>query len=343
MLLGVGEIMMRLSPPGNTRVQQARSMDIQYGGSESNVMSLLAQWNHSVSFFTALPNAPLGMSAKASLQVFSVDTSRIVFSEGRLGIYFLEKGAGNRPSQVWYDRQDSCMSKISLSDLDFESLLASVTHLHWSGITPAISASAAAFMQELLKQASAKNILISADLNFRSNLWKYGKSPSEVMPALLQHCHILVGGAAESQSMLGIQVPLPSADAQMNEEILMMREVFSHWKEAFSNLRWIASTMRRSPSASHNSIGACLWTKAGFYTTEEWQIPAIVDRVGSGDAFMAGFLHGILRFPDQPQRILDWALASAAYKHSMEGDVCIATLEEIERSMQTGKSVRIIR
>lgn len=342
-LLGVGEIMLRLSPPGVTRLGQATNMEMHYGGSESNVLCLLGQLNHPVSFFTALPDSPLGAAAVASLQACQVATDRIVYTSDRLGIYFLEKGVGPRASKVVYDRSNSAMAEIDVHTIQWDSLLEGITHLHWSGITPALSEKAYQFTKMLLIQASQRPILISADLNFRANLWKYGRMPASCMPELIEYCDILLGGNDDSLKMLGLEVPVCGDELNIEEEALLVVQRCAIWSQRFPRLKHIASTLRRSLSASRNLLAGAYWNSTGFYLSRQYDIDPIVDRVGGGDAFMGGLLHGLIRFPNEGQKIVETATAASVLKHSIEGDVAFITEDELNRFVSSTHTTRIQR
>jgi 2-dehydro-3-deoxygluconokinase len=318
-------------------------MEVHYGGSESNVMCLLGQLNHPVSFFTALPDSALGMAAAASLQACKVNTDRIVYTSGRMGIYFLEKGAGPRASKVLYDRAHSAMAEIDTTSVDWEALLDGVTHLHWSGITPALSEKAYQFTKALLLHASQRPVIISADLNFRSNLWKYGRTPVSCMPELIDYCEVLLGGNDDSLKMLGLEVPVCGDELSIEEEALLVAKRCAIWSERFPKLKHIASTLRRSLSASRNLLAGAYWNSSGFYLSRQYDIDPIADRVGGGDAFMGGFLHGLMRHPKDGQRIIETATAASVLKHSMEGDVAFITEEELNRFVSSHHSIRIQR
>jgi 2-dehydro-3-deoxygluconokinase len=344
LILTVGEIMMRLSPEGVQRIAQAHSLGVHYGGSEANVAALLSQLKHSTSFFTALPDSPLGYTASSSLAQYGVDISRIEYTAHRLGIYFLEKGSSLRPTKVYYDRQYSAIAEIDVDSIDWTKLFQNVNWLHWSGITPALSEKALKFTQRLLQEASRRAITISADLNFRANLWQYGKTPVSCMPELIQYCNVLSGGNEDSLRMLGIKVAISGDELDIEEEALLVKSRCEIWMEHFPKLRTIASTLRRSPGASHTKLAGALWSNNGFHVSQVYDIDPVSDRVGTGDAFMAGIIHGLIKTPDDGQQIVDFAVAASVLKHTIEGDVAIMTGEEILRlAGSESKSIRIQR
>lgn len=338
-----GELLLRLSPPGHERIEQAGTFEAEYGGSESNVLISLARLGHTTSFISALPENELGKSARNSIRKHGVDTNHINWSGSRLGLYFLETGASQRPAKVIYDRVDSSIAQLQPGIIDWNVALQDCTWFHWSGITPAISNSAAMVMKEALEVAVKKNIFISADLNYRQQLWKYGRRPVEVMPELVSHCDLVLGGNEESELVLGIQVSKGDDAISKQEEEAMIQKRCELWKNNFPKLKLIASTLRRSRSASHNFLSGTLWDGKDLYTNKGYEITPIVDRVGGGDAFMAGLIHGLIANKENLQQVLNFAVAASALKHTIKGDVNLVTVEEVENVMNGSKSLRIIR
>jgi 2-dehydro-3-deoxygluconokinase len=338
-----GELLLRLSPPGHERIEQAVSFEVAYGGSESNVLLSLARFGHDTNFISALPENELGWSARNSIRKFGVDTRHISWSGSRLGIYYLETGAVNRASKVVYDRADSSIAQLQPGRIDWNVALHDCTWFHWSGITPAISNSAALVVKEALEVAAKKNIFISADLNYRQQLWKYGKNPVDVMPELIQYCDLILGGNEESEKVLGIQVPQGDDSTSVEEEEAMIQERCVLWKKKFPKLKLIASTLRRSRSASHNFLSGTLWDGSKLYRNKGYEINPIVDRVGGGDAFMGGLIHGLITYKENFQHALDFAVAASSLKHTIKGDVNLVTVDEVEKVMNGNKSLRIIR
>ncbi|MBX9852726.1 MAG: sugar kinase [Cytophagaceae bacterium] len=342
-ILAFGELLLRLSPPGHERLEQAVSLEVQYGGSEANIVASLARFNHAAAFVTRLPENELAQAANNSLRKFGVDTSQIIWGGKRLGIYFLETGAVSRQSKVVYDRADSSIAAIQPGMINWEKVFENITWFHWSGITPALSASAAQVVKEAIEVAAKKNIYISADLNYRANLWNYGKKPVDIMPELIAHCDVVLGGNEDSEKVLGLKVPIGDDDMSVEKEAALIEERCFIWKQAFPKLKVIASTIRRSRSASHNFLAGAVWNGLELFVSRGYEITHIVDRVGGGDAFMGGLIHGILSYKNNFQKALDFATAASALKHTIKGDVNLVSKEEVEKLMQGDKSLRIVR
>ncbi|MFN3402462.1 MAG: PfkB family carbohydrate kinase [Cytophagaceae bacterium] len=344
MVASFGEILLRLSTPANERILQANSMEVHYGGSESNVVASLSILGHNTKFISRVPANEIGNAAINSLRTHGVDVSHISKGGDRLGIYFLETGTALRQSNVLYDRKHSAFSYIRPDSIDWNQALNNVTWFHWSGITPAVSQAAAETLKHVLKVASDKGIFISADLNYRKKLWDYGMKPYEVMPELIEYCDMISGGNEDSEPMFGIKVPLANDDFSVESEISLIEQRCFIWKNAFPKLKYIASTIRRSRTATHNFFSGALWDGKEIKIAEGFEINPITDRVGGGDAFMAGIIHGLICYPENTQKAIDFAVAAGALKHTIKGDVNLSTISEIERMMTTGnKSLRIIR
>jgi 2-dehydro-3-deoxygluconokinase len=257
-----------------------------------------------------------------------------------LGIYFLEKGAAQRGSKVIYDRTNSSLATIEPGMVDWTAVFAGAGWFHWTGITPAVAAGAAAVCGEALRAAEAQRLTISCDLNYRHALWKWGKTPREVMPDLVQHCHLLIGNVETVETMLGIgSNPVDSAVAEREEA----RRVAGRLAERFPRLHTIALTLRDSHSASHNTYSAVLWQRGDFYEGPTYDLSPIVDRVGGGDAFTAGLIYGLQRQPPNPVYALHFGIAAACLKHTIPGDANLVTVTEVEQLMAGDVAGRISR
>ena len=336
-----GEIMMRLSPPGFQRFGQARTFDVIYGGGESNVAVSLANFGLPTEFITRLPANDLGDACIAYLRQYGVGVDKIVRGGERLGIYFLEMGAVQRGSKVVYDRAHSSIATIQRGMIDWQSALAGADWFHWTGITPAISAGAADVLLEGLQAAKALGLTISCDLNYRKNLWKWGKTQQEVMPALVEFCDVAIGNEEDAEKVLGIKAP--DADVIGGKvEAESYRYVCEEMAHQYPSLKSIAITLRGSVSASHNSWSAVLWTGGEFYTGLHYDITYIVDRVGGGDSFMGGLIYG-LRTYDDPQQALDFAVSASCLKHTIFGDFNLVTVDEVQKLMAGDASGRVSR
>ena len=336
-----GEIMLRLSPPGMLRFGQARSFDAIYGGGESNVAVSLANYGVPVDFVTRLPANDLSDACIQYLRQYGVGVSQIVRGGERLGIYFLELGAVQRGSKVVYDRAHSSMATIEAGMIDWRAVFADADWFHWTGITPAISAGAAAACREAIQVAREMGLTVSCDLNYRKNLWKWGKAASEVMPELVALCDVAVGNEEDAAKVFDIHAP--EADVTAGKvEADTYRFVCEALHQRFSRLKTIAITLRGSISASHNTWSGVLWREGAFYTGAQYDITHIVDRVGGGDSFVGGLIYG-LRIYDDPQQALDFAIAASCLKHSIFGDFNLVTVAEVEKLMRGDASGRVSR
>ena len=336
-----GEIMMRLSPPGFQRFGQARTFDVIYGGGESNVAVSLANFGLPAAFITRLPANDLGDACIAYLRQFGVGVDSIVRGGERLGIYFLEMGAVQRGSKVVYDRAHSSIATVQRGMIDWQAALAGADWFHWTGITPAISAGAADVLLEGLQAAKALGLTISCDLNYRKNLWKWGKTQQEVMPALVEFCDVAIGNEEDADKVLGIKAP--DADVIGGKvEAESYRYVCEEMARRYPSLKTVAITLRGSVSASHNTWSAVLWKDGEFYTGPQYDITHIVDRVGGGDSFMGGLIYG-LRTYDDPQQALDFAVSASCLKHTIFGDFNLVTVDEVQKLMSGDASGRVSR
>lgn len=323
-IITFGEVLLRLSGQHHQRLEQAALFDVVYGGSEANVSIALSQWSNSTAHVTVLPDNELGQAALQTLRKFGVDAQAIQVKPGRIGIYFLENGASVRASKVIYDRYDSAFAHVEPKSIDWESIFKNADWFHWSGITPAISGLAAAACLDAVKTARKMGISISGDINYRRVLWQYGKSPRQIMPELIQHCDVLVGGKTDFENCLGI-VPKGSEEAFAS----VCRQVVA----SFPSVKVIANTVRETIDASANTLTGIAFEGGALHTSQTYTLNHIVDRIGSGDAFMAGLIHQLLRKASISQTI-EFATAAAVFKHTIPGDALIATMEEINQLVQ---------
>ena len=333
-----GEIMLRLSTDRFLRFSQAKSFNATYGGGEFNVAASLTNLGMNAEFVTRLPNNEMGECALMEMRKQNVATDNIQFCEDRLGIYFLETGAGTRGSNVVYDRSNSSMATLEKGTFDWHEILKDATWFHWSGITPAISKGAAEECLEAVKAAHDLGVTISSDLNYRSKLWKYGKEPSEVMPELLQYSNVILGDIDTAYFMLGMNKVFPN---YQNVKTLpsLYEKVFEHCP----NLKTMGTTLRYSISASHQRIGGILYDGKQVYDADIQEVTPVVDRVGSGDAFMAGLIYGLTNHENDKQQAINIAVASCCLKHTIYGDYNLVSMEDINRFLDgenTGKVSR---
>jgi len=337
-----GEIMLRLSPPGFQRFTQARSFEAIYGGGEANVAVSLANFGEDVEYVTRLPKNEIGDACLMSLRSLGIHTDHIVRGGDRIGIYFLETGAAQRGSKVIYDRAYSSFATIQKGMVDWSRVFESADWFHWTGITPAISQSAAEVCLEAIYVARGMGITISTDLNYRSKLWKWGKSAGEVMAELVSLCDIALCNEEDAEKVFGIKAPGADITAgKVDPE--HYRYVCVELVKKFPSLKTISVTLRGSLSASHNTWSGVLWHLGNFYIAPTYNITPIVDRVGSGDAFMGGLIFGLRKYNNNPQRALNFATASACLKHSIVGDFNAVSLSEVEALIAGDASGRVSR
>jgi 2-dehydro-3-deoxygluconokinase len=337
-----GEIMLRLAPPGFLRFTQARSFDVIYGGGEANVAVSLANFGVPVDYVTRVPGHEIGEACLQFMRQYGVGTSKIVRGGERLGIYYMEMGAVQRASKVIYDRANSAIATIKPGMVDWPAVFADADWLHWTGITPAISQGAAEVCLEAVRAAREMGLTVSADLNYRGNLWKWGKKASEVMPELVTLCDIAVGNEEDADKVFGIRAPDTDVGAG-RVQAEAYRFVCDELARRFPRLRTIAITLRGSMSASHNTWSGVLWDSGTFYAGRTYDITHIVDRVGGGDAFCAGLIYGLRTYGENRQKALDFAVAASCLKHSVVGDFNQVSLSEVEKLMEGDVSGRIKR
>ncbi len=337
-----GEIMLRLSPPNQLRFSQASTFDVTYGGGESNVAVSLANYGLETEYVTRLPNNDIGESCLQYLRQHGVGTRFIQRGGNRLGIYFLENGAVMRGSQVIYDRADSSFATISPDSFDWESIFKDAGWFHWTGITPAVSANAAAACLEAVKTASKMGITISCDLNYRAKLWKWGKTANEVMEELVSYCDVAIGNEEDAEKVFGIQAP--ETDVTHGRVTADKYQcVCEALAKKFKKLKTISITLRCSVSASHNSWSAILCDSGKIFIGPVYDITHIVDRVGTGDSFMGGLIYGLINYTEDPQRALNFAVAASALKHTIFGDFNLVSVDDVEKLMKGDGSGRVSR
>ena len=336
-----GEIMLRLSTPGFQRFTQVTSFNASFGGGESNVASSLANFGVDAAYVTLLPNNSIGDACVRYLRSFGVDTSHIVRTDGRMGIYFLEAGAVQRPSKVIYDRTDSCIALGKPGDVDWRAAFEGAEWFHWTGITPAISEGAAALCEQGAGTAKEMGLTVSCDLNFRSKLWKWGKSAGQVMPDLVRHADIAIGNEEDAEKVFGIKAPHADVDAGQ-VDATDYQHVAEALMERFPGLKKVAITLRGSISASHNTWSGVLFDGSTLYQGPRYDITHIVDRVGGGDSFAAGLTRSLLE-GHSDQDALSFAVAASCLKHSILGDVNMTTVQEVQSLLEKGGSGRVQR
>ncbi len=337
-----GEIMLRLSPPGFKRFSQTYHFDVVYGGGESNVAVSLANYGLESHFVSRIPQNDIGQCAVMELRKRGVNTESILREGERLGIYFLETGAVSRGSKVVYDRAHSGMATIEAGMIDWEGVFKDADWFHWTGITPALSQGAADACLEAIKTANKLGVPVSTDLNYRKKLWKYGKEPGEVMPALVEGCDVILGNEEDAEKHFDLHPEGVDVTQGSSVDGKAYLSVLKQLQDMFPRAKKVITTLRGSISASHNSWTGVLYDGETLYQAPSYEITHIVDRVGGGDSFMAGLIYGLLTFEDD-QKALDFAVAASCLKHTIKGDANLATIDEVEKLMGGDASGRVSR
>ena len=334
--------MLRLAPPGCKRFSQATNFEVIYGGGESNVAVSLANYGLPVSFVSRIPQNDIGECAVMELRKRGVDTRHIVRGGERLGIYFLETGAMSRGSKVVYDRAHSGMSTIKKGMVDWAEVFKNAGWFHWTGITPAISQGAADACLEAVQMANKMGLTVSTDLNYRKKLWKYGKSPEEVMPELVAGCDVILGNEEDAEKHFGIHPEGVDVTQGGSMDAGAYISVCRQLMEKFPRAKKVIVTLRGSISASHNTWSGVLYDGKKLLRARTYQLTHIVDRVGGGDSFMGGLIYGLQTYGED-QKALEFAVAASALKHSIYGDANLATVAEVEKLMGGDASGRVSR
>ena len=334
----LGEIMLRLKSPGTERLFQSPALEATFGGAEANVAVSLAQFGVASAFVSAIPGNQIGDACINQLRGFGVDTSSVKRQGSRLGIYFLETGANQRPSKVTYDRSGSAIASAKPADFDWDAVFAGATWFHVTGVTAAISQSAADLCIEAAKEARRRDIVVSCDYNYRKNLWKYGKSAPEVMRELLKHVQVGIANEEDCQAALGIDIGGGGGAIETDR----YRAIAERVLKEFPSLERQVITLRESRSADVNGWSACLHNRKDFLVSRCYEITDIVDRVGAGDSFAAGLIYGLLSYSDD-RKALEFAAAASCLKHSIPGDFNRVSVSEVEALLQGDATGRVQR
>lgn len=317
--------MLRLSTPGQSRFVQTEAYDVVYGGGEANVAVSLANFGHEACFVTKLPKHELGQAAVNALRRYGVHTDYILRGGDRVGIYFLETGASMRPSKVIYDRAHSAIAEATAEEFDFDAIMEGADWFHWSGITPAISDTAAAITRKACEAAKRHGVTVSVDLNFRKKLWTTEKA-QQIMRPLMQYVDVCIGNEEDAELCLGFR---PDADVKAGKtEAEGYKGIFQAMAQEFG-FKYVVSTLRESFSATHNGWKAMIYDGKEFYQSRRYDITPIIDRVGGGDSFSGGLIHGLLTKPTQGEA-LEFAVAASALKHTIPGDFNMVSISEVE-------------
>lgn len=338
-IVTLGEIMLRLSTPGNTRFVQSDSFDVVYGGGEANVAVSCANYGHDAYFVTKVPTHEIGQCAVNALRRYGVNTKYIARGGDRLGIYYLESGASMRASKVIYDRAHSAIAEADPEDFDFDAIMEGADWFHWSGITPAISDKAAHLTKLACEAAKRHGVTVSCDLNFRKKLWTSEKAIS-IMRPLMKYVDVCIGNEEDAELCLGFK---PDADVTSGKtDASGYKEIFKQMAAKFG-FKYVVSTLRESFSATHNGWKALIYNGKEFYESKRYDINPIIDRVGGGDSFSGGLIHGLLTYPDNQGKALEFAVAASALKHTINGDFNLVSTAEVEALAGGDASGRVQR
>ncbi len=335
-----GEVMLRLKSPGFERLMQSPSLEATFGGAEANVAVSLAQFGLSVSFVTALPSNPLGDAAVHYVRGFGVDTTHVRRQGDRIGVYFLETGANQRPSRVTYDRGGSSIATAKPGDFGWAKIFEGADWFHVSGVTPAISQTAADLALEAARTARSMGVTVSCDYNYRKNLWKYGRSAPEVMREIVAHVDVGIANEEDCEKALGIDFPGGAAGGTLDRQ--RYRTLAESVLDAFPGLAKQVITLRESYSADNNGWSAVMYNGRDLIESRQYEITDIVDRVGGGDSFAAGLIYGLITWGDD-RRALEFATAASCLKHSIPGDFNRVSVPEVEALMKGEASGRVQR
>ena len=337
-----GEIMLRLAPPNLERPLQTGTFVATFGGGEANVAVSTANYGLPTSYVTVLPEKhPVADGCIVELRRFGVDTSDIVRGPGRMGIYFIEAGANQRPSKVTYDRDNAAVAIAKPGDIDWPAVFAGATWFHITGITPALSQSAADLSLEAVQTARENGVTVSCDFNYRKNLWKYGKTAQEVMSELVKHVDVGIANEEDCQMSLGITIDVDVESGEL--DVAKYKALSDKVLSTFPQMQLLAITLRESVSASHNGWSAVMNNRENFYHSRKYDITHIVDRVGGGDAFSGGLIYGLNASEGDHATALEFAVAASCLKHSIPGDFNRFTVAEVEGLMKGGGSGRVQR
>lgn len=339
-ILTFGEIMLRLASNNHERLFQTNQLEATFGGGEANVAVSLANYGMDAEFFSILPKNVIGDACIGELRRFNVGTSKIIQKDGRMGIYFLEPGANQLASKTIYDRADSTIAKAQVGDIDWDEIFKDVNWFHITGITPAISETAMQLSLQSVKIAKQKGITVSCDLNYRKNLWKYGKKASEVMRDIANYVDIAIANEEDVQKSLEITIDVNVESGELDRD--KYKELGNKVLASYPNMKMIAITLRESHSADYNGWAACLNDRDNFYVSKKYEIRDIIDRVGGGDSFAGGLIYGLNNY-ESKQDALEFAVAASCLKHSVIGDFNRVSKDDVEKLMAGDGTGRVQR
>lgn len=336
--------MLRLGAPNYLRITQCNQFDISFAGAEANVAVSLSNYGIPTEYITRLPNNPIADKCLMELLSYKVGTTHIERGGKRIGILYLETGSNARPSRVFYDREESSLSTISPKSLNWTEILKDAQWFHWTGITPALSENAATVCKEAIDTANKLGVTVSCDINYRNNLWNYGKKASEVMPELVAGCDIILGNEEDCEKVFGIKpehFQVEKTDG--NIDPIIFKSVCQQMKTKFPRCKKIAMTLRGAINANYNTWGSILYNGKELLESRRYNITDIVDRVGSGDSFMGALIYGLITYPDNDLKALEFATAASCLKHTIWGDYNLASINEVENLINGDESGRVKR
>lgn len=338
-----GEIMVRLGAPGYLKLIQANQFDVSYAGAEANVAVSLANYGIDTDYITCLPDNPIAERCIMDLRGHKVGVNHIQRTGKRMGILYLETGSNARPSKVYYDREDSSIATVAPGSIDWKEILKDATWFHWTGITPALSTNAAAECLKAIKTANELGVTVSCDINYRGNLWKYGKTAAEVMPEMVAGSDIILGNEEDCEKVFGIKPKdFDASKTNGNVDQSSFMSVCQQMMERFPRCKKIVVTLRGAINANHNTWGGVLYNGNELMESRRYDITDIVDRVGGGDSFMGGLIFGLLHYKDD-LKALEFATAASCLKHTLKGDYNWVTVGEVESLMGGDASGRVKR
>lgn len=338
-----GEIMVRLSAPGYLKLIQADHYDVSYAGAEANVAVSLANYGIETDYITCLPDNPIAERCVMDLRGHKVGVDHILRSGKRMGILYLETGSNSRPSKVYYDRENSSIATIESGSVNWEEILKDADWFHWTGITPALSESAANECKKAIIVANELGVTVSCDINYRGNLWNYGKTAEKVMPELVSGCDVILGNEEDCEKVFGIKpesFDVNKTDGKIDQRIFI--SVCRQMMKKFPRCKKMAITLRGAINANHNTWGGILYNGKELLESRRYDITDIVDRVGGGDSFMGGLIYGLLHYKDD-QKALEFATAASCLKHSVKYDYNLISATEVEDLIKGNTSGRISR
>ena len=335
--------MVRLGAPDYLKLIQANRFDVSYAGAEANVAVSLANYGMETDYITCLPDNPIAERCIMDLRGHKVGVDHIQRTGKRMGILYLEAGSNSRPSKVYYDREDSSIATIAPGSIDWKEILRNATWFHWTGITPALSSHAASECLKAIKTANELGVTVSCDINYRGNLWKYGKTAAEVMPEMVAGSDIILGNEEDCEKVFGIKPKnFDAAKTNGNIDQSSFLSVCQQMMKRFPRCKKMVVTLRGAINANHNTWGGVLYNGEDLIESRRYDITDIVDRVGGGDSFMGGLIFGLLHYDDD-RKALEFATAASCLKHTLKGDYNWVTVQEVENLMSGDVSGRVKR